>query len=379
MVAFTPRVQIQWDGGSWTDETARCKHISIARGRGQNLEATEVGTCTLTMVDTDGRYNPLNTSSPLYGYTNKVRAVNIDVTYNSTRYYLYYGATNRVESNGDRSVQAATISCVDTLWALNRNLPTIASSTTTVREAIGAMVALLAAEGPVWDLGYLYYRDGDTVTFSADGTVSAVQHTANLLTTDRGTFFINRGGQPAYYDRYIFNHPDYSTVRAALVGTMAGIAPGWDAETVRNRATVTKTGGTAQTKSDSASIAIYGGSDYTPITSSYLASDAAAASLAQYLVNQRKDGVAPVRYLTLTNGDDVPYTALLARELFDRVTVNEAWGNTAFDGHIMRITHEIDCPSATHFGRWGLVKRDAIQPFLIGISTIGSTTDLIAY
>lgn len=376
MIVFDVTVSVYWDGATPTEERTNVKHISINRGMDANLIGIEIGTCTLTMVDTDGRYNPTNSASPIYGQTNKVRKVivvdyQLDTGNFST---IFTGYTRRVISNGDRSRQEATIECADLIWLLGRIKPTIASSSTTVRQAIQSIVTQ-ALDAPTLS----YDGDGDTVTFSADGTVTGLQLIANLLTTDRGWFWIAADGTPTYYDRNALNRTTGSTVQSAISGTMSALAPGWDAESVRNRITVTRTGGTAQTASDATSIADYGTVDDTPITSAYLASDAAAASLASYLIKRKLDGIAPLRAVKLANRDTTIYRLMRRTDLSYRATVAETLGGTAFDGHVWRINHEITPAARTHFTTWGLIKREAFQPFLIGISTIGSTTDLISY
>ncbi len=380
MVRATYKVVIGWNGVSDTDETARTKRISIRRGRDSEMGSVQAGTCTLTMVDTDGRFNPLNSASPLYGQTTTICYIEVTATYNAVEYMLFSGFTRRVISNPDRSAQEATIECADLLWIMSRNKPTIASSSTTVGLAIQAMTTLIHAERAIYpaSVSFINGNSGDAITFSADGSKTALAIVGELLTTDRGLFYISQLGQAMYESRYAINTSPRTSVQSTITGTMRAMAPGWDADSVRNRITVTKTGGTAQTASDATSIAAYGGMDYAAITSTYLDSDTVAASLASWLVVKGKDGISPIRTLELTNKSDAPFTALLTRDLNDRVSATEALTGSSVDGHIQSITHEIDWRAGTHFGRWGILQRDAKQPFLIGISTIGGA-DVITY
>ncbi len=378
MVTFSPQIEVKWDGASWTDETSRCRHVSIVRGRDTELDAVQAGICTLTMKDTTGRFNPLNAASPLYGQSNQVRLVRVTVTYSATPYVLFYGFTRRVVADPARDARRATIECVDLFRWLDRNKPTIGSLSTTTGVAIATLLNLVYADNARFDTGTETLDTGDNITFSADGGTSALALIGDLLTTERGFFYIKGDGTPTYEDRYAVNSSPRTSVQSTIASTMWAIAPGWDVEQVRNRATVTKTGGTAQTASDATSIAAYGTSDYDAIDSPYLASDAAAASLAAWLVVKRKDGIPPVRQVGLNNGNATAYAALLARDLNDRVSVTESLGGTSVDGHIQRITHEIDASARTHFGTWAIQRRDTLQPFLIGISTIGGT-DVITY
>jgi len=370
-------VEIKWDGSTWTDESERCQDIHIVRGRADDLQVVEAGTCDLTLEDNDGRFNPANAASPLYPHVKPLRAVRVRATYDSVVYDLFAGYTRAGESDSGMETRRAQIECVDAFLLLHRVRPTIAAVATTTGGAIGLLLDAVGFPGGA----SRSLQIGDSITFSADGSATALGMIAGLLLAERGQFFISAGGVATYLDRHAQNRSPYTSSQATIADGMRAIAPGFDLEQVRNRATVTSEGGTPQAHEDAASVAEYNYSDYGPITSPYLGTDAKALSLAKYLVLKRKDGVPPVRYLDLENGDAATFEALLARELGDRITATDDASGTDGDYHILRIEHRIAGRDGARVHRcsWGLLRRDtAAQPFLIGISTIGGP-DVITY
>lgn len=368
-------LEIAWDGSTYVDETARLKRVSVARGKTDDLAQVQTGVCNLTMKETIGRFNPANTSSAIYPYIRRpLRPMRLSLTYSGTR-SLFTGYTRRHESDPGRDEREARIDCADAFILLDRVKPTIVSVATTTGGAIGLILDAVGFPGG----GSRDLDTGDAITFSADGGVSASQLIGDLLTAERGFFFFSAGGVATYLDRHWQNRSPYTSSQGTIASTMRAIAPGVDLDLVKNRATVTATGGTPQTVSDAASVALYNYADFSPITSDYLSGDSAAAGLAGYVVLKAKDPGPPIRALDLNNGDSTAFLQLTTRELGDRVTVTESIGGTSGDFHIFRVQHDVDWGKGIHRGAWAMQVRDAVQGFLIGISTIGSTTDVITY
>lgn len=369
-------LEIAWDGSTYVDETARLKRFSISRGYSEDQGSVQAGTCALTMVETVGRYNPLNASSAIYPYISyPLRPMRLRVTYAAVTYSLFSGFTARHESDPGKDEREARIDCVDAFVLLGGDggvKPTIGGGSTTTGAAIAALLTAAGFAGAT-DLD-----SGDTITFAADGSADGLSLIGNLLETERGFFFMSASGVATYLDRYWTNRSPYNASAGTIASTMRSIAPGVDLALIRNRATVTATGGTAQTASDATSIARYKTRDFSPITSPYLSGDAAAASLAAYLVLNAKDPVPPVRSIEIGQHDSATFTQLLTRELGDFVTVSETVGGTSGSFHIRRIEIEGNWSAGVLKGAWSLRQRSTTQGFLVGISTIGGP-DLIGY
>jgi hypothetical protein len=365
-------LEIRWDGVAWTDETSRMEEFAIERGTDEDGAGVRAGTLNLTLKDTTGRFNPANASSPLQPYiTYPLRQVRLSVTYSSTTYWLFTGYTRRHESDPGRTTRQARIDCVDGFLLLDAARPLTATGATT-----GAAIASILTE--VGFAGATDLDTGDVITYAADGSETALAAIANMLTTERGFFFISASGTATYLDRYAPNRSPYTSSQGTIASTMRAIAPGIDLDQMYNRATVTKEGGTTQTIADTSGPLGTLIRDYPSITSPYLASDAAALSLVYYLVSKYKNPVPPVRFLDLNNGNTTSWVQMLTRELGDRVTVTESLGGTSGDYHIRRITHSANWGQGIHRGSWSLQQRDTMQPFLIGVSNIGGT-DVITY
>lgn len=367
------QLEIKWDGVSWTDETAGMREFAIERGYDAQISRMQAGTLKLVLRDTTGRLNPANAASALQPYiAYPLREVRLRATYASTVYWLFAGYTRVHEADPGRDAREARIDCVDAFLLLDGIHPATATGATT-----GAAIASILAEAGF--AGATSLGVGDSLAYAADGGQDALQTIADLLQVERGQFFIAANGTATYLDRHAANRTPYTSSQGTIASTMRAIAPGVSLDAIRNRATVTKAGGTPQQASDAASIALFRTRDIPPITSDYLNTDAQAASLAKYLVLKAKGAVPPVRFLDLNNGNTAGFAQLLARELHDRVTVTESLGGTSGDYHIRRITHEVNWGRQLHRGSWSLEQRDtATQPFLIGISAIGGP-DVISY
>lgn len=374
---LTAQLEIRWDGTNWVDETANMRRFSIARGYSEDQGSVQAGTLNLTMKEIVGRYNPLNASSAIYPYISyPLREVRLRVTYAAVTYYLFSGFTTRHESDPGKDEREARIDCVDAFVLLGGDggvKPTIASSVTTTGAAIAAILAETDFAGAT-DLD-----TGDTITFEADGSSDGLSLIGAMLNAERGFFFMAKDGTATYLDRAYTNKSPYNASQGTIASTMRSIAPGVDAALIRNRATVTATGGTPQTASDATSITRYKGPrDFSPITSPYLSGDAAAASLASYLVLNAKDPLPPVRSIEIGQHDSATFTQLLTRELGDFVTISETVGGTSGSFHIRRVEIRGDWSKGVLQGSWSLRQRNTMQPFVIG-SLIGSTTELIMY
>lgn len=80
----------------------------VPAGRGDDLGSTSPGTATLVLNNNDGRFSPLNTQQPLYGYLKKYTRVRIKMTVGSDVYGLFYGYLMNMEIDTSRTGQTAT-------------------------------------------------------------------------------------------------------------------------------------------------------------------------------------------------------------------------------------------------------------------------------
>jgi hypothetical protein len=349
------------------------KSARITRGRTSDLAVMEQGTCTLILDDPHGTYNPENPTSSLAGYLVPMRPVRVRATHLGTTYGLFYGFISKIVHDPSRSAQQTTIEAVDLFEWLNYSAPTIASTgSTTVGAAIGLLLDALEWSDPT----LRSLCTGRAIPdFSADGATSPLQLIANLLQVDLGAFFIDGDGAATYLDADV----RFAARSAAgtLTGIVSGALPGMDKDRIRNRWTVTRTGGVAQTAADDTSRKMYGYRDGTPIESAYLVDDNQAGTLANFLIAAHKDPRSPTRSVEVLNRDDTAIGQQLARELGDRVTFTESGGGTNIEAIVERIEHEITPPPGIHRTRYLLSKR-TFDAFTLDVSTLDGT-HLIGY
>jgi hypothetical protein len=81
---------------TWTDVTAYVRgEVSVKRGRNYELGRTDAGTATLALENTDGRFSPLNTSSPYQPYVLPYRPIRITAFDGTTTYNIFRGFVER--------------------------------------------------------------------------------------------------------------------------------------------------------------------------------------------------------------------------------------------------------------------------------------------
>src|SRR5690349_6749532 len=75
---------------TWTDISSYMQdEITVSRGKQTELDATEPGAFSVTLDNTDRRFDPFYTSSPYYPYVEPMKQVRLRATYNSTTYDVW--------------------------------------------------------------------------------------------------------------------------------------------------------------------------------------------------------------------------------------------------------------------------------------------------
>ena len=224
---------------------------------------------------------------------------------------------------------------------------------------------------------------GDTITVpNADGTKSALALLQELLEAERGVFYISKDGKATYEDRG--SRARRTTSSSTITTGALRSEPGFEFDQLVNRQAVqrkyfapgteasttnTELDGTTQVAANATSVKLYGVQDGSDIQSLHLASDTAAANLAQYIVNIRSSFVAPVT-VELDNGSAASLTQMLSLELQDRVTVSDANAGTSGDYIIEGIEIEISEGGNTYVTTYALSAYGEL-PFIFGSSTQG--------
>jgi hypothetical protein len=308
------------------DVTDITRSIQIKRGRNILRDTYEAGSATVRVYDQDGRFNPQNTNSDLYGQLTPLRKMRISATYNGVSYYLFSGYTTTYTYTYDQAEQVAyvDITAVDGFRLFN-----LANITTVTGSANGQ------------DTGTRIGKILDTVSFpngmrsidtgnslcQADPATTRTALTAiiNAEFSEQGAFFMNAEGQAVFKNR--------ANVIASAGGTpiefnqstgipYKNLKFAFDDKLIINQATITRIGGTAQFAEDAGSVATY-----FPHSVNYndlvVQTDTDANNIARIYVATRSDTTIRIDEMTVDLLDTaVPTDTMLALEYFDNVNIS---------------------------------------------------------
>ena len=308
------------------DVTDITRSINIKRGRNILRDTYEAGSATVRVYDQDGRFNPQNTSSDLYGQLTPLRKLRISATYNGVSYYLFSGYTTTYTYTYDQAEQVAyvDITAVDGFRLFN-----LANITTVTGSANGQ------------DTGTRIGKILDTVSFpngmrsidtgnslcQADPATTRTALTAiiNAEFSEQGAFFMNAEGQAVFKNR--------ANVIASAGGTpiefnqttgipYKNLKFAFDDKLIINQATITRIGGTAQFAEDAGSVATY-----FPHSVNYndlvVQTDTDANNIARIYVATRSDTTIRIDEMIVDLLDTaVPTDTMLALEYFDNVNIS---------------------------------------------------------
>jgi hypothetical protein len=245
------------------DVSNQVNNIQIDRGRNAQADQFQTGQLSLRIVDQNGDFNPQNAAGPYYELLDPMRKVQITATYAGTTYPLFSGFitsyTTTTPLNADE-VAYTTIAAVDAQrLAQNAQISTVAGATAGDLSGTRINQILDAIEWPE------SMRDVDAglTTLQADpGTArTSLAAMQTVETSEYGAFYVDASGSFVFQDRTVTTTSIAGTPTVFNDnGTDIGYANAvWrlDDTLVYNSASVTRTGGTAQTATNAASIAKY--------------------------------------------------------------------------------------------------------------------------
>lgn len=366
------------------DLTATTRSINIRRGRNVLRDTYESGSATIRVYDVDGRFNPQNTSSDLYGQLTPLRKMRISATYNGVSYYLFSGYTTTYAYSYDQAEQVGyvDITAFDAFRLLNlANVTTItgqaAGQTTGTR--INKILDTVSFPNGLRDID-----TGDSLVQADPATTrTALNAIINAEFSEQGAFYCNSEGQAVFKSR--------SNVIASAGGTpiefnQTGGIPyknlqfAFDDKLIINQATITRIGGTAQYAEDAGSV-----TTYFPHSVSYgdliIQSDADAMNIARLYVATRSDTTIRIDSMTLDLLDTaVPTGTILGIDYFQNVNIS----NIQPDGSTITKNLQVQGLSWEITPNKWLGTLTTLEPiadgFIIGNSTYGVLgDDILSY
>jgi hypothetical protein len=268
--------------------------VDFFRGKRSILDSLAPGRCTIVAQDTTRAFDPYNESSVYWDEFDDTPGLSplrqIRVIRNSTTIFTGRVVSFEYDYVGPRQIPLVTIIAADDLFIL-ANTP-LAAFTPTEESSSARLSAIL--DRP--EVGYGALRDIGTGTTTlgaypiSEGTI-ALDYLRRIDSAERGRIFLRPSDGDLVFEPRIGNTLSAPVVEFADDGSgvpYREVYVEFSVDTVLNRVTVQRTGGTAQTATDSASIALYFTQAET-ITDSLLSSDAQALTLADYLLSGEPD------------------------------------------------------------------------------------------
>jgi hypothetical protein len=303
--------------------------ITTQRGRNALADQFQPGTMTLRIVDQNGNFNPQNTSSPYYTYLTPMKKVQITATYSGVTYPIFSGfITSYVTTYPKEGDQIAytTITAVDAFQlANNAQISTVTGATAGNLSGtrINQILDQISWPATMRDV------DAGLTTMQADPGTFRTSLGAMQTVTDSeyGALYVNGSGSFVFQDR--------SVTTSSIAGAVTTFADNGTGITyaeaswilndvlIYNKATITRTGGTAQVASNQASI------DKYFLTSYYLdgllmQTDAVALDYARAYVASRAETSIRCDSILLdlyTPNYNTGIIAALSLEFFDPIKV----------------------------------------------------------
>jgi hypothetical protein len=354
------------------DITPYVTQCYIRRAFNRSSDSFVGGTAKITFVDETGEFNPANTSSSLYGKIKPMRKIRFTALYAGTTYNLgsFYVQEWLYQSPTGFDPAYVTLNCVDGFQLLNLTTITSVSGGSAGQTTAQRITSLLDAGD--WPGGMRDISTTATTTVQADDSSSRSLLAAcqTVEQTELGAFYMDERGYAKFLSR--------ADIITASGGTLTNFSdvPGSGDITYQavqfdisdyqliNKATVTRTGGTAQTASDTASIDDY--FQHSRIRSGIMQTDLDALNQAQTIIASRKEQGVDIQLNSLTVdafGEDDPdrVIAALNLDVFSpiRVTQTLPAGNVVSDSVIAGVTYQITPKSFQ-------VTFTCAQPFAVG-------------
>jgi hypothetical protein len=312
------------------DVSSQVNRIETNRGRTALSDQFQTGALTLRIVDQNGDFNPQNVTGPYYNLLTPMKKVQITATFNSVTYPIFSGFitsfTTTYPSESAEDVAMTTIQAVDAFrLAQVAQISTVTGATAGDLSGTRVNQILNTISWPA------SMRDVDAglTTLQADPGTNRTALTAltTVATSEYGALYVDASGSFVFQDRTV-------TV-GSIGGTPTVFADNgtgidyFDASWILNdvlifnKATITRTGGTAQVASNAASITKYFLHSYF-LDNLLMQTDAVALNYALAYVASRAETSIRCDAITLdlyTPSYNTGIVAALNLDFFDPITI----------------------------------------------------------
>ena len=312
------------------DVSNQVNRIETNRGRTALSDQFQTGALTLRITDQNGDFNPQNVSGPYYNLLTPMKKVQITATFNGVTYPIFSGfITSYVTTypgESDDTVAITTIQAVDAFrLAQIAQISTVTDATAGQLSGTRINKILDQIDWP----DSMRDVDAGLTTMQADpGTNrTALSALTTVSNSEYGALYVDGYGSFVFQDRAV-TVGSIGATPTVFADNGTGIVyfdASWTLNDVLifNKATITRTGGTAQVASNQASIDKYFLHSYY-LDSLLMETDAVALDYAQAYVASRAETTIRCDAIVLdlyTPNYDTGVVAALDLDFFDPITI----------------------------------------------------------
>jgi hypothetical protein len=348
--------------------------ISIRRGYNLLQDQFQAGTASIRVYDPTGAWNPQNPASPYYGKLVPLRKMRVT----GDGIYLFSGYTTAYNYTypKDQDIGFVDIECSDAFRLFNMaNITSVTGSS--AGQTTGARIDDIL-DTVSWPTSMRDINTGDSTVQADPGSArTSLSAIKNVEFSEQGAFYVSPGGDAVFDERsFIVSKSGQNPTTFANDGTGIGyknIVFAFDDKLIINQASITRTGGTAQTATNSDSI-----TKYFPHSVNYsdlvVETDAEALNIAQTYVATRAETTIRIDAITLdlnTPSYTAGITAALNLDFFDTMAIlNVAQDGTTIQKTLqcMGIQHEI---TPNSWNTTFTTSEPIVDGFIIGSSLYG--------
>lgn len=270
------------------DITEYCQEVSISRGRQDQFAQFNAGQCSITLLNNDRRFDPINTDSPYYdvaaGRSGVVPRRKVTIT--SGVNHLFTGRITDIDVIYNFQLSEVVITAADDFVLLANTV--VEADVTPSVELSGARVDFLLDLPEIdYPLATRNISAGLATlgAFQIDANTNALTYLQQIATSEQGACFVAANGDLTFTDRL-----DASFATIAAQFSDAGVDIPYTAlqviygqEFLFNRIQATIQGGTVQVANNATSQTEFGITTLA-LPDLLLQSDSEALTLANYLV-----------------------------------------------------------------------------------------------
>jgi hypothetical protein len=324
--------------------------VDFFRGKRTVLDAIQPGRCTIIAQDPTRAFDPYNEASVYWDEFDDTPGLSplrqVRITRNTDVIFRGRVVNFSYDYVGPKRIPLVTIIAADELFILSNAF--LNAFTPSAELSSNRVTTILDRTEVGWPAAARDISPGITTLGNypiAEGT-NALQYLRNVDSAERGRIFVRASDGDLVFQPRIGNTLSAPAVTFSDDGTETPyreVFVDFTVESVLNRVTVERTGGTAQTDTDAASIALYFTQAET-ITGSLLSTDAQALTLAGYLLagepEPRFSGVETF-FGSLTSGQQV---AVAGVDIGDTIETTR----TFTTGSPLSVTEELSVEGIHH-------------------------------